>query len=223
MFDGIKLLCISKNRQDFKSCLTPLIVPSDKFLKIANDLNYCCRGCGRKSKALRSFFMEALRLQKAVNSISDTDFYLSNYNLGFVSCHEDEFPVTPHILENSDWGHWNMQISSITIAKIDEPGSNVDIREDCFEKARPFVHPIVKDLTFNNVLHRKSLIGPYHEIKDLRTLKELIRQVRKYNIAWWSLLDSLVCAAPVDLEDGRYTYLNNVSSLAMLYPTETYV
>ena len=71
MFDGIKLLCISKNRQDFKSCLTPLIVPADKFLKITNDLNYCCRGCGRKSKALRSFFMEALRLQKTVNGISD--------------------------------------------------------------------------------------------------------------------------------------------------------
>jgi hypothetical protein len=222
MFDGIKLLCLVKKPTDFESCLAPIIVPAEKFLKIANDSAFCCPKCGHKSKSLRTFFMQAVSLQKAVHEVKDTGFYLSTYNLAFMNCHEDDFDATPHILEKNDWGFWNMQISNITLANIAEPASRIEIWEDSFEKANPFVYPHVHKITFNNVLHRKSLIGPYHEIKDLTPLQKMLRETRKYNAAWRTLLDSLVSAVPVDLRDQLYTDLNNVTNLSQLYPEETY-
>ncbi len=219
MFDGVKLLCIVRKEPGFESCLRPLIVRDDKFLKIANK-GFTCPSCGHRSGKLKPFFLQLLELQKATKVLFDTGFYLKNYKLAFECCHEDDFETLEYVLNKNDWGNWNMQIASIIISGI-ERETRVTIWEDHYFKARPFVYPNEYELTFGSVLRRKAMYAFDHEIKNLTHLQNLIRHIRKHNVAWLNLLGSGVAAAPVDLTDPLATSLNNVQNLGELFE-ETY-
>ena len=219
MFDGVKLLCLVRKEPGFESCLHPLIVRDGKFLKIANK-DFSCPSCGHKSEKLTPFFLRLAELQKATKLLQDTGFYLKNYKPAFECCHEDGFETLDYILNKNDWGNWNMQIASIIISGIEQE-TRIAIWEDHFYKARPFVYPCDWELTFGSVLRRKAMYAFDHEFKNLSRLKDLIRNIRKYNEAWVGLLSSGVAAAPVDLTDPLATSLNNVKNLAELFE-ETY-
>lgn len=224
MFDGIKLLCLAKKDNNIvNDCLHSVIVPSEKFIKIANK-SFRCPECGRENSQLASFFLQLTNLQKATREFRETGFYVRCYGLGFESCHEDGFEITPHILENNDWGFWNMQISSIIIAYTENPGYRIDIWEDHFLKALPYVYPLwpTQDLTFSQVLRRKTIYVQDHEVKDIILLKNLLKEIRNYNNSWKELLGSFMSAAPVDLKNGLNTHLAEVDTLAELFSDETY-
>ncbi len=222
MFAGIKLLCMGtkdKNRP-FISCLRGLIVPEDRFLKIAN-LKFKCPDCGHASQKINPYFLNLINLKQAADAFDKSEFYIRNYELSFQGCHEDGFDITPYVLEEDDWVHWNMQIAAITIAHK-ESSQRMDIWEDHNFKARPFVHAFEREMTFGGILRRRALFIERHEI-NLALLKALIKEIRNYNNAWLQLIDSFVTAAPVDLKHDLYTHLNNVESLDLLFPeTEKY-
>jgi hypothetical protein len=223
VFSGVKLLCMGakeKNRP-YIHCLNPLIIPAEKFLKIAN-IKYKCPACGHSSDKLGSYFISLVKLKKAGDTFDGSGFYIRNYELAFQGCHEDGFNITPYVLQEDDWVTWNMQVASITIANTEEPAFRMDIWEDHFFKGRPFVHPFQWEMTFGSVLRRRSLYINSHEV-NLSSLKNLIKELRNYNSAWLRLVDSFITAAPVDLKDSLYTHLNKVDSLVKLFPeTETY-
>lgn len=223
MFDGIKLICIGDKdkEQPWIRCLHSVVVPADKFLKISN-LSFKCPDCSHVSDKLSPYFTSLLALNKAANTFDKSDFYVRNYELAYQGCHEDGFENTPYVLENDDWSNWNMQLASITIALTEMPGVRSEIWEDHFFKARAFVYPHEWKLTFGSILRRKALFYQGHEI-NLVLLKTLIAEIRNYNNAWLQLIDSCVAASPVDLKHPVYTDLNNVDSLAKLFPeTEKY-
>ena len=112
-----------------------------------------------------------------------------------------------------------MQIASITIANSDRPSLRMDLWEDHNFKARPFLHPSQWEMTFGSILRRRSLFIDIYEI-NLPSLKELIKEIRKYNNAWLKLVDSFVTAAPVDLKHPLYTHLAKVESLDELFPDD---
>jgi hypothetical protein len=204
-----------KNRP-FLDCLRPFIVPEDRFLKIAN-LKFKCPDCGHESDRVNPYFLSLIKLKKAADAFDKSGFYIKNYDLAFQGCYEDGFDITPHVLEENDWIHWNMQISAITIANSDRPSIRIDLWEDHNFKARPFIHPFDSEMTFGSVLRRHSLFTHEHGI-NLPSLKTLIREIRNYNNAWLNLMDSFVTAAPVDLKHSLYTLLAKVESLDELFP-----
>jgi hypothetical protein len=138
MFDGVKLLCLVRKEPSIESCLRPLIVRDDKFLKIANK-GFTCPSCGHKSEKLNSYFLHLAELQKASKLLEDTGFVLKNYKLAFMCCMR--MTLNPRLCANNDWGHWNMQIASIIIAGIDRD-TEINLWEDHYHKARPFVYPV---------------------------------------------------------------------------------
>jgi len=220
MFAGIKLLCMGPKDKlrPFLQCLRSTIVPEEMFLKIAN-LKFECPDCGHVSNQIGSYFLSLTKLKKAADSFDKTGFYIKNYDLAFQGCHEDGFDITPHVLENNDWSHWNMQISAITIANSNSPSICFDLWEDHNFKGRPFLHPFEYELTFGSVMRRQALF--YHEHKiNLPALKILIKEIRNYNNVWLKLMNSSVSAAPVDLKHSLYTHLNKVDSLADLFPED---
>lgn len=217
MFAGIKLMCMGPKEKDrpFIPCLRAIIVPEDRFLKIAN-LKFKCPDCGHASSEIKPYFLSLLNLKKAADELDKSDFYIRNYDLTFQGCHEDVFEITPYVLEEDDWMHWNMRIAAITIAHK-EDYFRMELWEDHNFKARPFVHALDREMTFGKILRRRALFSGEHEI-NLSLLKALIREIRNYNNAWVKLVDSFYTAAPVDLKHSLYTHLNNVESLDQLFP-----
>lgn len=202
-------------KQPWLHCYYPIIVPSDKYLKISN-LSFKCPNCEHTSDKLGPYFASLVSLNKAANAFDKSGFFVKNYELVYQGSYEG-FDNTPYILENEDWGNWNTQIASITIANTEIPGVRSEIWEDCFFKARPFVYPHEWRLTFGSVMKRKALYYQNHEI-NLTLLKTLISQIRNYNKAYLQLIDSFVSAAPVDLKHHVYTHLNDVQSLIEIFP-----
>lgn len=219
MFAGIKLLCLrpKKGGPFYQECLHPIIVPEDKFLKIAN-IKFKCPACERENDQIAPYFLCLIKLKKAADAFDATNFYIRNYELAFQGCHADGFEITPHVLQEDDWIHWNMQIASLTIAHR-ESSIKIDLWEDHNFKARPFLHPFENELTFGSVMKRRALFYDEHEI-NLPSLKSLIKEIRNYNNAWLKLVDSFVTAVSVDLKHSLYTLLNKVDSLAELLPDD---
>lgn len=227
MFGGIKLLCITP-KKDFTLCLNPVIVPNEKYFKISLE-QFKCLACGRTSQKVMPFFSQLIKLRKSVDDIDKTGFLYKGYNLGFEIRYKGEDSVigTPYFLDNDDWGHWNMQICSITLKNIEHEALNFDVWEDHFYKANTCLNPKVRKfrrpITFNWVLRTKSFYYQDKEVKRLDTLKNFLREIRRYNIVWRSLFDySLLNAVPVDLTCPRYTGFENVKSLAELFPDIIY-
>lgn len=221
MFDGVKILCFGPlpKEKGYGTCLQPVIVPEDKFLKIAN-LNFKCPKCGREIMQVNHYFENLMNLRQVSRDFLRSSFYVRNYQLAFEICHEDGFDTTAHVLENDDWESWNMQISAITIANKDTPGYRIDIWEDHFLKGRPYVYPLDDIVTFSDVLSRDSFY--LHGVQiDLNSLQSLVKEIRNYNSAYLQLVDSFLNSAPADLEHPVWTHLNQVDSLAELFP-ETY-
>lgn len=223
MFQGVKLLCMGPKDKErpWIQCLNPVIVPSDKFLKIANR-RFKCPICAHESDKLQPFFIALLNLKKAADSFDTSGFYIKNYFVGIEGCHEDGLEITPYVLENNDWTHWNMQVSAITCTNTEDQSLEFDLWEDHFYKARPFVFPPEWELTFGSVLRRRSLYIRENSV-SIPALKSLIKGIRNYNEAWLKLLESYVTAAPVDLNHSLYTFISEVDSLIELFPeTDTY-
>jgi hypothetical protein len=217
MFDGIKMLCMGVDENSpFFDCLHSVIVTEAKFLKLANK-QYRCPFCGHTSDMIQPFFHALIKLRKAAMDFNNSGTYIRSYGLVFEGCHEDGFhELTPYILENNDWGNWNMQIASCGIALTEEPAYRIELWEDHNFKARPFVYPQQSATTFSSILRKKSMYLGSQEI-NVDLLKVLIKEVRNYNKAWLKLLDSHVTAAPVDLKNALYTHLAEVDSLDELF------
>ena len=136
-----------------------------------------------------------------------------------MGCHEEAFELTPYVVENFDWGNWNMQVSSITVASSESPSFRAEIWEDQVLVFRPFVHPMMSELTFGGVIRRKSMFLGDQEV-NLDLLSKTIRELRAYNKAWIGLLNGFTSAAPIDLSHALYTHLAGVDSLDELFPDE---
>ncbi len=218
MFSGVKLLCggVRDKKHPFIQCLQPIIVPEDRFHKIAN-MHFQCPSCGHKSKYIQPYFLSLIKLKQAAANFDKTGVYVHSYGVTIQNSYEDGIELTPHVLENDDWTYWNMQIASINIAVSESSSYRMELWEDHNFKARPFMHSFQSAMMFGSVLRRHSLHIYTYEV-DISTLQALIKEIRNYNNAWVKLMDSFVSAAPVDLNDVLYTHLAGVDSLDELFP-----
>lgn len=204
-------------------CLSSLIVPKDKYLKIANN-GYKCRGCGHQSNKTKNYFLSLITLNQTDKNLMSSGFYVKSYGLGIHGAYKDEdgFDPTEYTLNHNDWGGWNAQIASIIVADIETSTHKLDIWVDAFFKGSPYTYPGRKEFTFNNVMRMSNIYLTEHGL-NLQKLKDLLTAIRTHNSAWAALLDSHVNAAPVDLKDPLVLSLYKTKSLADLFPGEIYV
>jgi hypothetical protein len=222
MFDGIKLLCLGVIDENniMAECLNPIIVPENRYLKIAN-LKYRCPNCSHQSDKMRPYFIALMNLDKRMNELMAHGFYCHHYAIGIHGCHDDmkdDFDLTPYALEHNDWGNWNMQIAMVNIANLENSGYRIDLWEDHFLKAQPILQYSMRNITFEKILRRKRPFYIDSHIVNLEALKDAVKAIRNYNSALLALVDSGVAAAPVDIKHSLYTNLNQVDSLIDLFP-----
>jgi hypothetical protein len=209
MFDSIRLLCINGAHD---RCYRATIVPSDKYLKIANS-NYLCPRCGHVPEEIKPFFLQMLALNKAAVELDGTGLMIDSYAFAISDSHiNDDLFVPDHAWDFKQSWNWNYQISRVTII---EPNSSqlLPIEEGSFinKGARISPRSNIYDFTFNNALRRNRLfIGDYELLQKQRvSLKTLLSAVHKYNKHWMALVDDLVSALPLDeefLPDQNHTW-----------------
>jgi len=207
-----------------RECLQPIIVPKNKFMKIANT-KYHCPKCGQSNDEIEPYFHALVALNKYATELMTHGFCVDGYTLGIQGCYEcddDEFKITPHVLNHNDWGKWNMQIASLGIGNRQTPAYRIDLWEDHFLKAMPILQYSQEQSTFDEIMMREKPFYIDSHTVNLPALKLLVEATRKYNSALLVLVDSAIASAPVDLTHSLYTHLANVESLVDLFPEDLY-